>query len=300
MSIFQRLLKTGLSVFSIIIVFQEECRQLICPNGAIRTPGGCKLFAKTLYVPGFEIHVIMTPVSEQSIPLAEFSELIDSVPEIDDWLDTNGLHINHLIMYAEEETANDNTTFLGVLNMILGSNKYPLNVQQVLKAIEKALSKVWVITLDKTVYTYKVQFDKYETFVQTGSNARKKWFGRSSAPEPEPFMLPKVYTPVLYETKVVGPTINKLYFCEKVKLLEKEWSGAYDGLWLNVTGSGNGTFLGDGEFVYEKDFFGTNDAKVEICADDFLSQFVSPKNTAHSFGYNTYLFWFLDLVFIFA
>ena len=101
----------------------------------------------------------MTPVSELSIPLTEFNKLTERVHNINNWLDTKGLDINHLIMYAEE-TEVDNITLLGVMNMRLGSDKYPLNAQKMLKTIETLVSKEWTITLNKIVYPYKVQFDK--------------------------------------------------------------------------------------------------------------------------------------------
>ena len=284
------------------IHFQEDCRDLICPNGAIRTPDGCKLFAKTWHVSGYEIHVIMTPVSELFIPLTEFNNLTERVHNINDWLDTKGLDINHLIMYAEE-TEMDNKTLLGAMNMRLGSDKYPLNAQEMLKTIETSVSKEWSITLNKIVYPYKVQFDKYETFVQTGSVNKDKWYGEDPSPSSamaESFMLPKVYTLVLYIRRMTGLNINKMFYCEKIELLENEWSGAFDGIWLNVTGSGNDTFFGDGEFFYEKDVFGTKVVTVQICLDDFMSQFVSDKNTAPSLDHSIYVFLYLELVFIFA
>ena len=271
-----------------LLYFQEDCRKIICPNGAINTPDGCKLFAKTWYVTGYEIHVIMTPTSERRIPLPEFNGHAKNVTDINEWLDTKGLDINHLMMYAEEREEN-NITYLGVLNMKLGSNRYPLKAPKLLKAIDKSLSRQWVITVNKIVYTYDIQFDKYENFVQTGEFYRTRWIGTdkglSSAASNEPFKLPKVYTPVLFRAKMVGLQMNKMYFCERIELIKKEWSGAYSGIWLNVTGSGNDTFLGDGEYSYEQDSFGTNDVIVQICVDDFLSQFVSTENTAHSFGY---------------
>ena len=251
---------------------------------------------------GYEIHVIMTPVSELSIPLTEFNQLTERVHNINDWLDTKGLDINHLIMYAEE-TEVDNITLLGVMNMRLGSDKYPLNAQKMLKTIEKSVSKEWTITLNKVVYPYKVQFDKYETFVQTGSDYKDKWYGEDPSPSSarvESFLLPKVYTLVLFIQRMTGLNINKMFYCKKIELFENEWSGAFEGIWLNVTGSGNDTFFRDGEFFYEKDVFGTKDARVQICADDFMSQFVSDKNTAHSFGHSIYVFLYLELIFIFA
>ena len=285
------------------LYFQDECRQLICPYGAIRTPDGCKLFAKTWFVPGYEIHVIITPVSEHKIPLEEFNKVTEREPNMNNWLDTKGLDINHLIMYAEE-AVQDNITLLGVMNIRLGSDKFPLNAQKLLKAIEKSISRQWVITLDKTVYTYEVEFDIYKKFVQNGNDYRKRWAGTdpqlSSGSISESYKLPKVYTSVLFHTKIIGLQISKMYFCEKVELFEIEWSGAYSGVWLNLTGSGNDTFLGDGEFSYEDDFYGTKVVKVEICADDFLAQFGSRMNAANLCGYTRYLFLFLELVVIFA
>ena len=245
----------------------------------------------------------MTPASGHSIPLAEFNKVTEREHNINDWLDTKGLDINHLVLYAEQ-TEVDNITMLGAMNVRLGSDKYPLNAQKLIKTIEKSLSTEWAITIDNAVYTYKVQFDKYKWFVQTGTEYRNEWYGNDPLPSSamaESFMLPKVYTLVLYIRGMAGLIISKMFYCEKIELHEEEWSGAFGGIWLNLTGSGNDTFIGDGEFFYEEDNFGTNGMTVQICADDFLSQFASTKNTAYSFGQTRNLFLFyLKLVLIFA
>ena len=282
------------------IVFQEVCRQLLCPNGAIRTPQGCKLFAKIWYVSGYQIHVTMTPTSERLIPLPEFNEHTQNEQDIDDWLDTNGLKVNHILMWAEETEVN-NVTFLKRMNVKLGSSIYPLNAPKLLKAIDKSLSRQWKITLNESVYTYVVRFDKYITFVQTGDGTRKKWIGTDTRlltdRSHEPFVLPKVYTLILAQTKLIGFEIYKLYFCEKIELYEEEWTGGFSGLWLNLTGSGNDTFLGDGEYLFEQN--GSKDIRIQICADDFLSQFASKVNSAQLFLYTPYLVYYLTFSSIF-
>ena len=64
---------------------------------------------------------------------------------------------------------------------------------------------------------------------------------------------------------------NKTFFCETVELLHEEWVGSYQGIWLNLTGSGNDSFLGDAEIYVERD---ENDNwEVQICVQDFLSSF---------------------------
>ena len=276
--------------------FQEVCRQLLCPNGAIRAPNGCKLFAKTWYVSGYEIHVIMTPTSERLIPLTEFNEHTQNEENTNDWLDTKGLDINHMIMYAEETVVN-NITFLKRINMKLGSNMYPLNAPQLLKAIERSLSTQWVITINESAYTYTIGFDKYETLVENGKVARMGWVGTNSDTSHEPFLLPKIYTMILSRAKLVGLHINNMYFCEKIELQEEEWIGGFSGIWLNVTGDGNDTFLGDAEYSDEQDL---NGIRIQICADDFLSQFVSKVSRAHLLRYTTCLVIFLTYSGIFV
>ena len=277
-----------------------ECRPLICPNGAIRTPDGCKLFTKTWFLRGYEIHVILTPETGKSIPLAEFHNTTEGVQNINDWLDTKGLDIDSLIMYAEDATGADNLTSIGVINMRLGSDMYPINAQKLLKAIRKSMSKQWIITIDKNEYTYNVAFDIYDSYIQTGMKRRRRWFPTESLTLTEPFVLPKVYTFVFANAKLVQLKISKMYFCEKIELHEKEWVAAYSGIWLNLTGSGNDSFLGIGEFSHEISIDGATVVKMEICADDFLAQFGSSKNKAHSFGYKIYQILFLELFLIFA
>ena len=249
---------------------------------------------------GYEIHVILTPAIGKFIPLVEFHKATERVQNINDWLDTKGLDINSLIMYAEDATGADNLTSIGVINMRLGSDQYPINAQKLLKSIENSMSKQWIITIDKTEYTYNVAFDIYDSYIQNGINYRRRWFKTNLLALTEPFILPKVYTMVTVYQKLVQLKISKMYFCEKIELHEMEWVAAYSGIWLNLTGSGNDSFLGNGEFSHEIGIDGASVVKMEICVDDFLAQFGSSKNKAHSFGYTMYQILVLELFLIFA
>ena len=63
------------------------------------------------------------------LPLAEFKKL-ESDWNINTWLDTKGLKINHIIVHAELVTIND-ITYMREINL-LGEDIYPLNAPTLL------------------------------------------------------------------------------------------------------------------------------------------------------------------------
>ena len=258
--------------------FQDECRRLLCANGALRTSTGCKLFTTTWYKYGYIIHVLLTPVSDDLLPKVAFEAISEKKKRnVKKWFDSKGIPVDNLVMYAEMVNK-QNISYMRHLNIILGSERYPIAANETLKTIESAMLKQWSITVNKKIYLYHVNFDKYETYIQNGNIQRWNFFASQLTVALPEDILPKVYELVFSYAKIINFHINKLYFYEQVDLLDGEWIGDYQGLWLNLTGRENETFLGDAEFNSELGPDGK--WNIQICVDDFINSGPAAKSLA--------------------
>ena len=77
-----------------------------------------------------------------------------------------------------------------------------------------------------------------------------------------------------------------MYFCDKVNLVHGEWISGYQGIWLNLTGRENETFLGDAEFNSDSGHDG--EWNIQICVDDFINQGPTAKSSADRLLFRLY------------
>ena len=215
------------------------------------------------------MHVILKPVLNL-LPLAAFEALPnDRKYNVKSWLKSNRFKVDSIEIHAET-VIKQNVTYLGSLNTILGTTMYPLEASKLLKTVKSAMSKSWEIDIGGKKYEYMVQFDKYLTFIQNGQIKRKDIFGRMKTELEENF-LPNIYDHYLFDfVKLIFFYINELYFCEQVDLLPDEWIADYQGIRLNLSGTGDGKFLGDAQFNYQLGADG--EWKVQICVDEFVAK----------------------------
>lgn len=109
-------------------------------------------------MPGYHIHVILTPVSDRWIPFEAFKDLPDEQRnDVGSWLGANGFRIDSIRAYAETVTLR-NTSYIRSLDMDVGQWIYPLIASRVLKRVELAMSKPWKIILGGTEYHYAARF----------------------------------------------------------------------------------------------------------------------------------------------
>ena len=249
---------------------------MICPNGHIRTPDGCRLFATTWYKSGFLLHVLLTPSSDVLLPKAAF----DALPEpkkrkFNKWLDVKEIPVNSIKLCAEL-VSKQNISYMRRLNILLGFQKFPIEAQEILKIVESALAKQWSINIDKETYNYNVALDKYLNFIDDGTKQRRTILHPSGIKSSVEKTMRKTYVAVYKNIKMISFYITKMYFCKQVDLFPGEWIVDFQGLRLNLTGLGDEKFLGDGEFNYRM----TQDKqwKIQICVDDFKN----PRHTTNS------------------
>ena len=249
---------------------------MLCPNGHIRTPDGCSLFATTWYKSGFLLHVLLTPSSDVLLPKATF----DALPEnkkrkFNKWLDVKGIPVNSIQLFAEL-VSKQNISYVRRLNILLGFYKFPIEAQEILKIVESALAKQWSINIDKETYIYNVALDKYLNFIEEGTQQRRTILHPSGNKSSVEKTMRKTYVAVYLNFKMISFFITKMYFCQQVDLFPGEWIVDFQGLRLNLTRLGDEKFLGDGEFNYRM----TQDKewKIQICVDDFKN----PRYTTNS------------------
>ena len=249
---------------------QNTCRVISCPNGAIRTSHGCTLYAKAWYKQGYLVHLIMTPTSDNYIRLDAFRRVIDGrEPKMKQWLDSKGIKVDSIRVYADLMVVH-NVSYMRTLNVIVGEEaKHSLIPADVLKTIQSSLNERWRIKVDDLKYYFNVAFDIYGYYVQNGNFLRVNRLNPVDKTESTP--LPKVYDYIYEYVQPIPPFyITKMFFCEQVTLLPEEWRSDYQGIWLNLTGTGNGSYLGDAEFNLHRKADGT--WQVQICVEDFKSE----------------------------
>ena len=192
------------------------------------------------------------------------------------WLDSKRIQVDSIVMSAELE-AIQNVSYIRGLNMIIGQKvNTPLDSADLLETVQSSLKMRWRIKVDDKKYFFDVKFDKYLYFVQDGLSRRVHLLNKVNFSS----IQPKRYDTIYVNRKPIPPLyITQMFFCELVTLLSDEWIPDYQGLWLNLTGTGNGTFLGDAEFNLRK----TADStwQVQICVEDFKSELA---NTVKSFA----------------
>ena len=249
---------------------------MLCPNGHIRTPDGCSLFATTWYKSGFLLYVLLTPSSDVLLPKAAF----DALPEtkkrkFNKWLDVKEIPVNSIKLCAEL-VSKQNISYMRRLNILLGFQKFPIEAQEILKIVESALAKQWSINIDKETYNYNVALDKYLNFIDDGTKQRRTILHPSGNKSSVEKTMRKTSVAVYKNIKMISFYITKMYFCKQVDLFPGEWIVDFQGLRLNLTGLGDERFLGDGEFNYRM----TQDKewKIQICVDDFKN----PRYTTNS------------------
>ena len=192
------------------------------------------------------------------------------------WLDSKRIQVDSIVMSAELE-AIQNVSYIRGLNMIIGQKvNTPLDSADLLETVQSSLKMRWRIKVDDNKYYFDVKFDKYLYFVQDGLSRRVHLLNKVNFSS----IQPKRYDDIYVNRKPIPPLyITQMFFCELVTLLSDEWIPDYQGLWLNLTGTGNGTFLGDAEFNLRKTADGT--WQVQICVEDFKYELA---NTVTSFA----------------
>ena len=161
-----------------------------------------------------------------------------------------------------------NVSYIQSLNMIIGEKmSTPLDSANLLESVRSSLVTQWRIKVDGKKYYFSVQFDRYLYFVQDGRMKRTHILEITNLSA----LQPKRYENIYEDRKPILPFyITKLFFCEQVTLLSEEWIPDYQGLRLNLTGTGNGSFLGDAEFNLRYKSDGT--WQVQICLEDFKAE----------------------------
>ena len=237
------------------------------------------MFATTWYKSGFLLHLVLTPVSDNDLPSKTAFEALSPKKKrnVKKWLDTKGIPVDSFDMRAEMVNK-QNISYMRRLNILTGSPQYPVKASETINIIESAMQKQWSINLNKKLYFYKVNFDKYELYIQNGYKPRTLMLAPNSTVNIIEGILPKLYTSVFSDTKMIHFFINKMYFCEKVNLVHGEWISGYQGIWLNLTGRENETFLGDAEFNY--DLGPDGEWNIQICVDDFINPGPAAKSLA--------------------
>ena len=161
-----------------------------------------------------------------------------------------------------------NVSYIRSLNMIIGEKiNTPLDSANLLETVKGSLKRRWRITQDGKKYYFAVQFDQYLYFIQNGRMRRTHVLAKTNLS----VLQPKRYEYIYENKKMIPPFyITKLFFCEQVTLMSEEWIPDYQGLRLNLTGTGNGSFLGDAEFNLRYKSDGT--WQVKICLEDFKAE----------------------------
>ena len=240
------------------MLFQDECREMLCQNGAIKTPDGCKQFTINWDNARYILSVLLTPLNKW-IPLQQFANLRGNFNQnYKKTFKSNGIPLDTFKLYINA-TEKGNVSFVETLHLILGDKHFSGKMKEVLDLIRSAMSKTWNIRLDK-LYVFDAAFGKtlhiygieYETYIDNQPNASSK-------------TQQLVYFKEFQRSYKSGLYLNKLYFCKQVELLPGEWIKLdRDEVQLNLT-EGNGKILGDAEYIYTGDDL----ERMRICVDDF-------------------------------
>ena len=240
------------------MLFQDECREMLCPNGAIKTPEGCQQFTINWDNARYILPVLLTPLNK-GIPLQQFANLRGKQNQnYKKIFKSNGIPLDTFKLYINA-TEKGNVSFVETLHLILGDKHVSDKMKEVLDLIRSAFSKTWKIRLDE-LYVFDATFGKslhlygieYEAYIHNKPNASSK-------------TQQLVYFKEFQRTYKSGLNLNKLYFCKQIELLPGAWIKLDRGeVQLNLT-EGNGTILGDAEYIYT----GDNLERMRICVDDF-------------------------------
>ena len=267
---------------------------MICPIGSMRSNSACKMYTTTWYVNGYKVHVEMSPVSKELLPVSAFDHLTNRpMRNFNSWFKSKNIRFDLLDMYAEIVEVED-IPYTGKLTLIAGIREFPINASKTLKAIELALSKRWEIRLNGKRYFYDVKFDNYTYYVFSGRRRLSPGFfnktdmmnlkQEQAATKRVHFLF---YGGILLESEFY---ITKMFFCQQVELLPDEWIGLWrEEIQLNLTKNGIGKILGNGQFsVFENQ---DRQMGIRICVEDFNPQYyraeaVSSSQISLSFIHN--------------
>ena len=234
----------------------------------------------------YTIQLQMTPTMDDLIPMSRLYDLAaDDDKSIDSWLQSRGIPLEYFYLYAEPIVIN-NTTFARRLIVRVGKIDSPVMIDNVLKNIQKSLSKEWQIVSHGQVYSFSVKIEKFKYYVNNGIMLRVNDVDEI---ENQVGLIEQIETENMYEDVIQRLTgsifgspvikLTKMNFCERVHLERTEWIGLYQEIRLNLTDSEDERVLGDSEYnIYPDD---QGKAAVDICVDDFNPlYYIKPPNNA--------------------
>ena len=212
------------------------------------------------------------------LPLSAFENLSNKrLRKRQSWFDTKGIPLDTFHLIAEIVRV-QNVSYTKELEVILGSTRFPVNVNHTLATIGYAMSRQWVIHLENKKYMYDVNFGKKQNFDFPYKRHTKDLLGNET-------ISTKIYQNIFRIWHLNNFVITKMYFCEQVALHPREWThpghwmDPYNTIRLNLTGKDEEKILGNNEFNYVVGVDGSFQ-NVQICVDDF-----NPKHAAVNRAY---------------
>ena len=182
--------------------------------------------------------------------VAELESL--SVDEFKASLENVGLPVDFVLIYAATVKGSDKTEYVRGLRMKISSNMYPIHANQTLENIKFSLMQNLNINVRNKSFSFNINFAK-----SIGSHISA--FGISDN-----------YTYISsFGNEMNGFILNKLYFCEQVRLWSGEWHD------IDTTGNIEVTLGGDNnmkvlhELEYSKHVAENGETYVQICVEDF-------------------------------
>ena len=243
----------------------------------MRSNDVCKLYATTWYVNGYKVHVEMSPISKELLPVSAFDYLTTRQQRnFKSWFQSKVLLFDHIELYAEIVKV-ENITYANKLTAIVGRQEFPINASKTLQAIELALSQRWEIRLNGKRYLYDVKFDNYTYFIFNGKNRRRSpdFFNKTNFENSRHETAAPIRVSSLFGREIMFGSafyITKMFFCKQVELLPDEWIGLWrEEIQLNLTKNEIGKILGNGQFsVFENQ---AGNKGVRICVEDFIPNY---------------------------
>ena len=222
----------------------------MCPNGFYRVKQRCMPISTQWLASTYFVQLILTPVDSgvpNMLPWSYITSLSPeerSSPEI--WLSSHIAPLYHFQIYGRREEKS-NVSYVKDLLVRVGRKRSPLNVAIETTVIRDALNQPWMIKLKGKEFTYDAEFYRYANFIPNGLLLGTNIFidhNRSiSDVEEQEGPPPAVYEELdLSYTDIPDTVLKKTHFCERVRLLQSEWSGRLQDLYLNL-----GTEISKGE-----------------------------------------------------
>ena len=237
------------------MLFQTECRPILCPFGYTMTSSGCQLYIREWNKYGFIVWIELLPEQEGLlISETDFETLTENElknPKL--WINTQGLHMDHLKFVGH---VRKNTSSMSKIVMRIGENQTPVKIDKVLQKIESALSKIWLIKLNGYTHRLKARLSRFRFYFESEDYTEIDAVNHRGN--------------YLHINRYIF--ISKMNFCKQVQLYDGEFvflRGGLAGIKLNLTGDGSGKTLGNGEFHVRHDENAASPLK--ICIEDFIS-----------------------------